>query len=207
MPLTRNWTTHTQNLGTIKCSNLCTEIVEYTSPEETAVCNLASIALPRYVREKDIDPAREPKKLCGSLDAENRCVFGVYMRACSCVWMCDPGHSHLSSPVISHTLTSARFFDFNKLAEVTAAVTRNLNQIIDINYYPVETARRSNMRHRPIGIGCQGLADAFILMGMAFDSPEVSHADEVLRAACVCVCVYVCNTNSKCAHSWKVLHM
>lgn len=63
---------HPQNLGTIKCSNLCTEIVEYTSPEETAVCNLASIALPRYVREKDVDPAREPKKLVGSMDAENR---------------------------------------------------------------------------------------------------------------------------------------
>ncbi len=66
-----------------------------------------------------------------------------------------------------------RFFDFEKLADVTACVTRNLNQIIDINYYPVETARRSNMRHRPIGIGCQGLADAFILLGMSFDSPEV----------------------------------
>ena len=70
-------------------------------------------------------------------------------------------------------LRPCRYFDFNKLAEVTAAVTRNLNQIIDINYYPVEAARRSNMRHRPIGIGCQGLADAFILMGMPFDSPEV----------------------------------
>ena len=74
-----------------------------------------------------------------------------------------------------------RFFDFEKLAEVTRTVTRNLNQIIDINYYPVETAKRSNMRHRPIGIGCQGLADAFLLLGMAFDSPEVPRGHEWRR--------------------------
>jgi ribonucleoside-diphosphate reductase subunit M1 len=65
-----------------------------------------------------------------------------------------------------------RFFDHEKLAEVTRAVTRNLNKIIDVNYYPVETARRSNMRHRPIGLGVQGLADTFLLLGLPFDSPE-----------------------------------
>lgn len=69
---TANRKSNQQNLGTIKCSNLCTEIIEYTSPEETAVCNLASIALPRFVKEKNVDPARETKKLVGSLDAENR---------------------------------------------------------------------------------------------------------------------------------------
>ncbi|PIK48757.1 putative ribonucleoside-diphosphate reductase large subunit-like isoform X2 [Apostichopus japonicus] len=106
-----------KNLGTIKCSNLCTEIVEYTSPEEVAVCNLASIALPMYVR---------PDKT----------------------------------------------FDFKKLAEVTKVITKNLNRIIDINYYPVPQAKVSNMRHRPIGIGVQGLADAFILMRFPFESPE-----------------------------------
>mmetsp|Transcript_14694 Transcript_14694/g.36612 ORF Transcript_14694/g.36612 Transcript_14694/m.36612 type:complete len:851 (-) Transcript_14694:687-3239(-) len=123
-----------QNLGTIKCSNLCTEIVEYTSEDETAVCNLASIALPRFVREKGVETGREAKKLVGSLDA------------------------------------AARFFDFEKLGEVTTQVTKNLNKIIDINYYPVDTARNSNLRHRPIGIGVQGLADAFLLLGMPFDS-------------------------------------
>eukprot|EP00899_Mesostigma_viride_P015048 jgi/Mesvir1/23544/Mv18244-RA.3 len=123
-----------KNLGTIKSSNLCTEIIEFTSPEETAVCNLASIALPRYVRERDAPVAT--KRLVGS-----------------------------------HNST-ARYFDFDKLAEVTREVTRNLNRIIDVNYYPVETARRSNLRHRPIGLGVQGLADAFILMGMPFESPE-----------------------------------
>lgn len=109
-----------QNLGTIKCSNLCTEIVEYTSPDEVAVCNLASIALPSFVGKENGQP----------------------------------------------------FFDFAKLQEVTRVATKNLNKIIDINYYPIEQARNSNMRHRPIGLGVQGLADAFIKMRMPFDSPE-----------------------------------
>lgn len=107
-----------KNLGTIKSSNLCTEILEYTSPDEVAVCNLASISLPKFV---DVDKME---------------------------------------------------FDFEKLHHITQVVTRNLNRIIDINYYPVPEARNSNFRHRPIGIGVQGLADAFILMRMPFDSPE-----------------------------------
>jgi len=107
-----------KNLGTIKSSNLCTEIIEYTDKDETAVCNLASIALPKYVdREK-------------------------------------------------------RTFDYEKLHEVTKTVTKNLNRVIDRNFYPVETARKSNMRHRPIGLGVQGLADVFILCRHAFDSDE-----------------------------------
>ncbi|KAI8912700.1 ribonucleotide reductase [Gorgonomyces haynaldii] len=109
-----------QNLGTIKCSNLCTEIVEYSSPDEVAVCNLASLALPNYVSKQDNVP----------------------------------------------------FFDHQKLFDVTKVVTKNLNKIIDINFYPVEEARRSNFRHRPIGLGVQGLADAFIKMRMPFDSQE-----------------------------------
>lgn len=125
-----------QNLGTIKSSNLCTEIIEYTSPTETAVCNLASIALPRYVREKGITLESQPSKLVGSRGWRNR------------------------------------HFDFDKLAEVTSTVTINLNKIIDVNFYPVETAKLSNMRHRPIGIGVQGLADTFILLGMPFESEE-----------------------------------
>ncbi|KAJ9579859.1 hypothetical protein L9F63_004461, partial [Diploptera punctata] len=106
-----------QNLGTIKCSNLCTEIVEYTSPSETAVCNLASIAVNMFVK---------PDKT----------------------------------------------YDFNRLKDVSKIVTRNLNKIIDVNFYPVPEAKVSNMRHRPIGIGIQGLADAFILMRFPFDSEE-----------------------------------
>lgn len=107
-----------KNLGTIKSSNLCTEIIEYTAPDEVAVCNLASISLPKFVDE-------DKKK-----------------------------------------------FDFEKLHEITRVITRNLNRIIDINYYPIEEARNSNFRHRPIGIGVQGLADAYILMRMPFDSDE-----------------------------------
>jgi len=107
-----------KNLGVIKSSNLCTEIIEYTNKDETAVCNLASIALPKYVN-------RETKK-----------------------------------------------FDYEKLHEVTKVVTKNLNRVIDRNFYPVETAKRSNMRHRPIGLGVQGLADVFILCGLPFDSEE-----------------------------------
>ncbi|OUS42957.1 ribonucleotide reductase [Ostreococcus tauri] len=128
-----------QNLGTIKSSNLCTEIVEYTSPDETAVCNLASIALPRFVIENNPSSPTgrtETKKLVGSLKSKER------------------------------------FFDHSKLFEITRKVTRNLNRIIDVNYYPVEAAKNSNMRHRPIGLGVQGLADVFILLGLPFDSPE-----------------------------------
>jgi ribonucleoside-diphosphate reductase alpha subunit len=106
-----------QNLGTIKCSNLCTEIVEYTSPGEVAVCNLASIALPNFVINKTT-------------------------------------------------------FDYEKLKQVTKVATRNLNKIININYYPVPEAQVSNMKHRPIGLGVQGLADAFIKMRMPFDSDQ-----------------------------------
>lgn len=107
-----------KNLGTIKSSNLCTEIIEYTSADEVAVCNLASIALPRFVDEK------------------------------------------------------TGTFDHNRLFEITYVATRNLNKIIDRNYYPVPEARKSNMRHRPIGLGVQGLADAFILMRYSFESEE-----------------------------------
>ncbi len=107
-----------KNLGTIKSSNLCTEIMEYTAPDEVAVCNLASIALPRFVNAKD------------------------------------------------------KSFDFEKLHDITRVVTKNLNKVIDINFYPVEEARNSNMRHRPIGIGVQGLADAFMMMRFPFDSEE-----------------------------------
>jgi hypothetical protein len=120
-----------KHLGTIKSSNLCTEIIEYTAPDEVAVCNLASIALPKFV-----------------IDGK---------------------------------------FDHQKLYEVTKVVTKNLNKIIDINFYPVPEARNSNMRHRPIGIGVQGLADTFIMLRMPFRirrsaGPQPRHLrDDLLR--------------------------
>ena len=107
-----------KNLGTIKSSNLCTEIIEYTDKDETSVCNLASIALPKYVNKE------------------------------------------------------TKTFDYDKLHEVTKTVTKNLNRVIDRNFYPVETARRSNMKHRPIGLCVQGLVDVFILCGLQFDCEE-----------------------------------
>jgi ribonucleoside-diphosphate reductase alpha chain len=112
-----------KNLGTIRSSNLCTEIVEYTSPDEVAVCNLASIALSRFVKED-------------------------------------------------------KTFDFDKLYQITRIVTRNLNKIIDVNYYPIKEAENSNMRHRPVGIGVQGLADAFMKMRFPFDSAEAKQLNK-----------------------------
>ena len=111
-----------KNLGTIKSSNLCTEIMEYTAPDEVAVCNLASIALPKFV-----------------IDGK---------------------------------------FDFDKLFKVAYRVTKNLDKVIDANYYPVPEAKNSNMRHRPIGIGVQGLADAFILLRHSFESDEARHLNK-----------------------------
>ncbi len=117
-----NGKSNQQNLGTIKSSNLCTEILEYTSADEIAVCNLASLALPRYINN------------------------GV--------------------------------FDHEKLYEVTYQVTLNLNKIIDHNYYPVDEARNSNLRHRPVGLGVQGLADAFILLRLPFESEEAQQLNK-----------------------------
>ena len=113
-----------KNLGTIKSSNLCCEVVQYSDNKETAVCNLASIALPAFVDE------------------------------------------------------TTKQFDYNKLLEVTKVITNNLNRVIDINFYPTEKTKISNMKHRPIGIGVQGLADAFIMMDIAFHSEQAKQINK-----------------------------
>ena len=118
-----------QNLGTIKSSNLCTEIVEYSDENESAVCNLASIALPAFVKQ----------------DASGNSIF-----------------------------------DYEKLHQVTKVVTNNLNAVIDINFYPTDKTKRSNMRHRPIGIGVQGLADVFFMMNMSFISDEAKETNKLI---------------------------
>jgi len=128
-----------QNLGTIHSSNLCTEIIEYTSPDEVAVCNLASIALPSFVQ------------------------------------------------------ADRQGYDFNQLYDVTKVATKNLNKVIDLNYYPIPEARNSNMRHRPIGLGVQGLADAFLLLRLPFESEEAQRLNEdifetIYFAACDASC-------------------
>ena len=119
-----------QNLGTIKSSNLCCEILEYSDKNESAVCNLASIGLPRYIEEVE-----------------------------------------LTEGDIS---TKKLEFDYEKLGEMTKMIVRNLNKVIDVNYYPIPETRNSNMKHRPIGIGVQGLADVFAMLKMPFDSEEAS---------------------------------
>merc|ERR1712224_699205 len=128
-----------QNLGTIHCSNLCTEIIEYTSSDETAVCNLASIALSAFAKGEDAP------------------------------------------------------YDFDGLYKVTKVATLNLNKVIDRNYYPSEEAKRSNFRHRPIGLGVQGLADAFMVMRLPFESDGARRLNEdifetIYFAACEASC-------------------
>ena len=115
-----------KNLGTIKSSNLCTEIIEYSDDKETAVCNLASIGLPTFVN------------------------------------------------------IETKQFDYEKLHHVTKVVTTNLNKVIDINFYPTEKTKLSNLRHRPIGIGVQGLADTFVLMNVAFQSDEAKEINKLI---------------------------
>ena len=121
-----NMKSNQQNLGTIKSSNLCTEVVQYSDDKETAVCNLASIALPTFV------------------DA------------------------------------STKQFDYEKLHQVVKVVTNNLNKVIDVNFYPTEQTKCSNMKHRPIGLGVQGLADTFVLMDIAFHSTEAAEVNKLI---------------------------
>ncbi|KAL8439857.1 hypothetical protein Efla_004383 [Eimeria flavescens] len=131
-----------QNLGTIHSSNLCCEVIQYTSPEEVAVCNLASVSLSRFVD------------------------------------------------------TEKKTFDFDKLKAIVKVMTRNLNNVIDRNYYPVPEARASNLKHRPIGLGVQGLADAFLLLRYPFDSPE---AKELNKNIFECIYFAACEASMELA--------
>ena len=196
-----NMKSNQQNLGTIKSSNLCTEIIEYTSPEETAVCNLASISLKKFVKKKDTSGLH----------------FVVYTKP-GCVY-CDLAKGLLKKLVISHEFKShldhhpSRLettwpriyvaydecpadgvsliggynelndylrpsYDFRGLEDISGQLCRNLNNIIDNNFYPTKETKTSNTRHRPIGIGVQGLADVFFMFGYAFDSPEAKILNE-----------------------------
>ena len=125
-----NQKSNQKNIGVVKSSNLCTEIIEVSTPDETAVCNLASICLPTFVEAGE--------------------------------------------------------FDFGRLHEVAQVVTRNLNRVIDRNYYPTEAARKSNMRHRPIAIGVQGLADVFMMLGLSFDEPKARELNETIFEVIYC---------------------
>lgn len=144
---TANRKSNQQNLGTLKSSNLCTEILEYTAPDEVAVCNLASISLPRFLVDK-YDPT---------------------------------------------TRKMEQVFDFKRLIEVTKILTKNLNRIIDINYYPVPEAEKSNFQHRPIGLGVQGMADLFAALRLPYESEGAQQLNREIFAtiyygACVASC-------------------
>jgi len=153
-----------KNVGTIKSSNLCTEIMEYSDENETAVCNLASIALSRFILARGEDSGSN------SLVASDHSIAGgdSVVSGSSVVSRTKSSTASASEPVVGGRPP----LDFAELERVTALVVDNLNQIIDINYYPTTKTRTSNLRHRPIGIGVQGLADVFMMMNIPFHSEE-----------------------------------
>lgn len=181
-----------QNLGTICSSNLCTEVIEYSDSNQTAVCNLASIGLSKFVCQ----PSPFSNKV--KIYTKEHCIWCTRLKellTIKCIQFTElvvtnenfeefkKEHNVLTVPQLYDgnkrvggynkikTLLQS-YFDFDKLHEVTKVITRNLNNVIDINFYPTEKTRRSNLLHRPIGIGVQGLADVFAMMDFSFDSDE-----------------------------------
>ena len=182
-----------KNIGVIKSSNLCTEIIEYSDKDETAVCNLASIALPRFVKETS------PNFKDVTIYTKNECSWCVLMKlllknknvkykevvldntqdfnAFKDKWQVStvPQLVDTDTLVGGYTAVSKLLqntFDYDKLHEVSKVITTNLNKIIDVNYYPTKKTERSNLLHRPIGIGVQGLADVFLLLNIPYHSEE-----------------------------------
>ena len=190
-----------KNLGTIKSSNLCTEIIEYSNSEEFAVCNLASIGLSKYVKQRPVEKTviytkegcsyckksiqyfkenkyqyeevkvgKEDRERIDEIKKEMKEKWDVDMKTFPQIIMDGEyigGYDNLVT-------RKDKEFDFEKLLEVSKIVTRNLDKVIDVNFYPVPETKCSNMRHRPIGIGVQGLADVFAMLRMPFDSPEAA---------------------------------
>ena len=218
------------NLGTIKSSNLCAEIVEYTSPEETAVCNLASIALPKFVFTPDLkevfgdkvpiysksncEPCSKSKQLLNKLGITFK-EINLDDKSKMTKFFMDlnqkieeehedsdaDGEPELVSTVPQIFIGEERIggytkltekvnpqFDYEKLKEIVKMVVRNLNKIIDYNYYPIPEAKTSNIRHRPIGVGVQGLADVFAMMRLPFESQGAREVNKKI------FCLYIlCN--------------
>ena len=213
------------NLGTIQSSNLCAEIVEYTSPEETAVCNLASIALPKFVFQPDLkdvfgdkevtiysksncEPCSKSKQLLTKLgitfkeinldDKAKMTKFFMELNQTIEEEHEDSdadGEPELVSTVPQIFIGKERIggytklaekvnpqFDYEKLKEIVKMVVRNLNKIIDYNYYPIPEARNSNIKHRPIGVGVQGLADVFAMMRLPFESQGAREVNKKIFA-------------------------
>tara|TARA_B100001057_G_scaffold23353_1_gene21596 strand:- start:5249 stop:9133 length:3885 start_codon:yes stop_codon:yes gene_type:complete len=187
------------NLGVIKSSNLCTEIMEYSDKNETAVCNLASISLPKFVIETE-SPFTENVKIY----TKNDCSWCLLMKALlkrkniiyEEILVTEDNFSDVKDTLGVDTVPQLlhgdkliggynnvfkilqNSFDYDKLYTITKVITNNLNKIIDVNFYPTEKTKRSNINHRPIGIGVQGLADVFILMDMPYCSDDAKEVNK-----------------------------
>jgi ribonucleoside-diphosphate reductase subunit M1 len=177
-----------KNLGTIKSSNLCCEIVEHTSDDETAVCNLASLALPSFVIKPSVSQTIK-------ITTIPNCQYCYLAKAWCERWELNYEAMELPAPEVGMKYPQIEVddfkggftdfvekypvnYDYEELAIVTKQLTRNLNRVIDRSTYPIESARRSNMRHRPIGLGVQGLADVFMKMRIAFDSEKAKFIND-----------------------------
>ena len=189
-----------KNIGTIKSSNLCTEIIEYSDNTETAVCNLASIGLSKFVTK----PTHSLKNV--TLYTKTKCNWCLLMKnilkindiSYQEIIIEKEGFDEFKEKFNVETVPQllndgvlvggydkvkqilAPSYDYDKLHEITKTVTRNLNKVIDVNFYPTEKTRKSNLRHRPIGIGVQGLADVFALMNIPFHSEEASEINKMI---------------------------
>ena len=190
-----------KNLGTIKSSNLCTEIMEYSSKDETAVCNLSSISLPNFVQYPSFinEPVVYTKKGCVWCD-RLKILFKRRNISYHEIDVCDENIQLIKSKLDFNTFPCVYvngdkiggysecesylypLFDYDKLSEVVEVIVCNLNQIIDDNLYPTIKSKRSNFSHRPIGIGIQGLADVFLMMDLAFDSDEANQLNVKIAA-------------------------
>ena len=194
-----------QNLGVIKSSNLCTEIIEYSNKDETAVCNLASISLPKFIVNKDFSKDKitiYSKPDCNQCDyiknilknrniLYNEIILDKQSERNKLYMSIDDKEGILVN-VIPQIYVNGKYlggflelydyikptYDFDGLEKVSSILTLNLNNIIDNNYYPIESTRTSNFRHRPIGIGVQGLPNVFYEMGIPFDSDEAKELNE-----------------------------
>tara|TARA_B100000902_G_scaffold106212_1_gene108106 strand:- start:8015 stop:10567 length:2553 start_codon:yes stop_codon:yes gene_type:complete len=177
-----------KNLGTIKSSNLCCEIVEHTSNDETAVCNLASISLPACVIKPNIKDGI-------SIVGIPKCAFCLLAKAWCDRWNLEYTYEQLPGPEVGKKYPQISVndfkggftdfveafpvnYDYEALTNITKQLVRNLNKVIDKSTYPIESARRSNIRHRPIGIGVQGLADVFMKMRIGFDSQKAKFIND-----------------------------
>ena len=193
-----------KNLGTIKSSNLCTEIIEYSNDEETAVCNLASIALPQFVKYKypkgkytiytktDCKWCKKLKILLKKINAVydevnlddmekwNEFFFNTTPKIIpSTVPQIFIDDKHFGDYTKFNNVVTP-YYDYQLLHDITETVTENLNNVIDINFYPIEKTKRSNLKHRPIGIGVQGLADTFAILNIPFHSEEAKNVNKLI---------------------------